>query len=114
MINTSYILKLTSERDISLPNNGVALLTALDQALEDNSFEIIYKGNYDAKVALPEQKSGEFATFIVFELDGNADLPQVVEKIKELASYACSPEVIESTQGYQLVSIDSCPLDFKY
>ena len=114
MINTSYILKLTGERDISLPNNGVALLTALDRALEDNSFEIIYKGNYDAKVALPEQESDEFVTFVLFELDGNADLPQVVEQIKELASYACSPEIIESRPGYQLVSIDSCPFNFKF
>jgi hypothetical protein len=29
MITTSYILKLQSDKDISLPNNGVALLTAL-------------------------------------------------------------------------------------
>ena len=113
MINTSYILKLTSERDISLPNNGVALLTALDRALENNSFEIIYKGNYNAKVALPEQETGEFVSFILFELDGNADLPQLVGQIKELASYACSPEIVESKAGYQLVSIDSCPLNFK-
>jgi hypothetical protein len=113
MITTSYILKLQSDKDISLPNNGVALLTALDKALEDNSFEIIYKGSYDAKVALSDDQDGKFITFILFELDENAEMPLLVEQIKELISYACSPEIVEKNPSYQLVRIDSCPVNFK-
>ena len=113
MVNTNYILKIESENDISLPEHGVALLTAIDKALDTNSFEIIYKDGYDAKIEIPPQEDGSFSTFVLFELNGNADLPQVVEQIKVQVSYACSPEIMEVTANYQLVRIDSCPVNFK-
>jgi hypothetical protein len=113
MITTSYILKIHSDTDISLPNNGVALLTALDKALEDNSFELIYKGDYNAKVELTDQEREQFVTFVLFEFGDNTELPAVVEQIKALISNACCPEIVEATQQYQLVRIDSCPVNFK-
>lgn len=113
MVHTNYIIKIESENDISLPKNGVALLTALDKALESNSFEIIYKDGYDAKIVIPPQDNGKFSTFILFELNGNADFQEVVEQIKEQVSYACSPEIVEATPEYQLIRIDSCPVNFR-
>ncbi|AWH86585.1 hypothetical protein HYN59_16370 [Flavobacterium album] len=101
------LIKIPGSRDIALPQNGIALLTALDSALDENTFLVL--DNADVGTISP---AGEFSTYILFEIDGS-DTRDITEKIREIISYGCSPEIIEASQNYQVVAIDYCMYSFK-
>ena len=113
-MTNDVIIKIPGNRDISLPANNIALLNALDNALEQNSYEVVYSGRLDKNTLVSLGDGEGFSTYILFEFDkectGNAEIS---EKIKEQIGFACAPEILEATSHYQLVAIDRCAFNFK-
>jgi len=108
------IIKITSEEDISLPQNGKALLTALDGALEKDMIDIFYVGNSTDVINLETSEGEGLSTYVRFEFEGDPEDPQtMLQKIREQICHACSPEILSADANHQLVMIDYCAFNFK-
>jgi len=106
------IIKIPGNRNISLPDHNLAFMSALDKALEDDTYQVIFSGKYDRKnTPIPDDE--DFAMYVLFEMHSFNEDTTLADKIKEQVSYACSPEIIESSNNYQLIEIDYCNFSFK-
>ena len=108
------IIKIPGNAELSLPDHGIGLLMALDEALDHDSYEIVYSGKLTKNTIVSLGEREGYSTYILFEL--NRDFTKSIElttEIRKQVSYGCSPEILEATSHYQLVTIDCHPICFK-
>jgi len=107
------IVKIPGDKDLAMPDNCKALLYALDMAVDNATYTIIYKGS-DRYTIKPDDAAGdEFSTFVLFEFPDSYDDCDVLDRMKQQVSQACSLEVLDMSENYQLVTIDHWGFSFK-
>lgn len=107
------IVKIPCQQEMTLPENSKELLYALDKAMEDTTYTIVYKGNYPTRdINLEHAHPGEFSTFFLFEFPDFFEDCDILDKMQEQASLACSLELLERSEKHLLVTIDHWGFSF--
>ncbi|WP_294824521.1 hypothetical protein [uncultured Flavobacterium sp.] len=109
MAYKNCIIRIPGTDPNTAQTKPAALLTAVDKALEEKTYEVL---DCTEIHEITHSDPGKFFTYLLLEIDEN-DHMDIFDRISEMISYACSLETVETSDSYCIVAIDYCVYSFK-